>query len=141
MEKGKASILIVDDDKSILRVFTRILQREGYATDVAETGEEALQKISAKPFNTVLIDMKLPDMDGTDLLKKIHAARSSIIPIAITGFPSIESGLETLDEGAVAYLVKPVRPNELLKLIEEKLKAQKETQSITRVPKHPSSES
>ncbi len=132
MEKGKASILMVDDDKSILRVFTRILNKEGYAIDVAETGEEALEKIGSQTFNVALIDMKLPDMEGTELLNKIQASHSDITCIAITGYPSLENGLKTLDEGAVAYLVKPVKPNELLKLIEEKLKERKETKSSPR---------
>ena len=115
-------ILIVDDDKSILRTFTRILQKHGYEIDTAETGKEAIEKADKKCYDLALVDIRLPDMEGTDLLAKIKKQLQNTIKIMITGFPSIESGVKALDGGADAYLVKPVKPEELLMLIEEKLK-------------------
>jgi len=126
MVKAKKSILIVDDDKSILRIFTRILQRQGYNTDTSETGREAIEKIDNHFYDLALIDVKLPDMDGVDLLSRIHATKPKMIKILITGFPSIEDGIKALNGGAGAYLVKPVNPVELLKIIKEKLKEQSE---------------
>ncbi len=117
----KKTILVVDDDKSILRTFTRILQKTGYEIDNAETGKEAIEKVHARHYDLALVDIRLPDMDGTDLLAKIKTPLQNTIKIMITGFPSLESGVKALDEGADAYLVKPVRPEELLMLIEEKL--------------------
>jgi len=116
------TILVVDDDKSILRTFTRILQKNGYEIDIAETGKEAIEKADKKCYDLALVDIRLPDMDGTDLLAKIKKQLQNTIKIMITGFPSIESGVKALDGGADAYLVKPVKPEELLMLIEEKLK-------------------
>jgi len=116
------TILVVDDDKSILRTFTRILQKNGYEIDTAETGKEAIEKADKKHYDLALVDIRLPDMDGTDLLAKIKKQLQNTIKIMITGFPSIESGVKALDGGADAYLVKPVKPEELLMLIEEKLK-------------------
>jgi two-component system response regulator HydG len=121
VEAGR-TILVVDDDKSILRTFTRILQKNGYKIDVAETGKEAIEKVDSRHYDLVLVDIRLPDMDGTDLLVKMKKPLQSTIKIMITGFPSLESGVKALDEGADAYLVKPVKPEELLMLIEEKLK-------------------
>ena len=118
----KKSILVIDDDKSILRTFTRILQKAGYEIDVAETGKEALEKAGTRSYDLALIDVRLPDMDGTDLLAKMKDAMSKTVKIMITGFPSLETGVRALDEGADAYLVKPVKPDELLTLIDEKLK-------------------
>jgi len=118
----KKSILVIDDDKSILRTFTRILQKAGYEIDVAETGKEALEKAGTRSYDLALVDVRLPDMDGTDLLAKMKDAMSKTVKIMITGFPSLETGVRALDEGADAYLVKPVKPDELLTLIEEKLK-------------------
>jgi DNA-binding response OmpR family regulator len=115
-------ILVVDDDKSILRTFTRILQKNGYEIDTAETGKEAIEKADKKCYDIALVDIRLPDMDGTDLLAKTRKQLKKTIKIMITGFPSIESGVKALDGGADAYLVKPVKPEELLILIEEKLK-------------------
>jgi DNA-binding response OmpR family regulator len=119
------TILVVDDDKSILRTFTRILQKNGYEIDAVETGKEAIEKADTRQYDLALVDIRLPDMDGTDLLAKMKKPLQSTIKIMITGFPSIESGVKALDEGADAYLVKPVKPEELLRLIEEKLKNKK----------------
>jgi len=113
---------VVDDDKSILRTFTRILQKNGYEIEVAETGKEAIEKSKKKRYNLALIDIRLPDMDGTDLLVKLQKTMQDAVKIMITGFPSLETGVKALDEGADAYLVKPVKPEELLALIDEKLK-------------------
>ncbi len=123
MEKAKKRILVIDDDKSILRTFTRILQKNGYEIDVAETGREAIEKTENSCYALALIDIRLPDMDGTDLLAKIQKTMGDAVKIMITGFPSLENGVKALDEGADAYLVKPVKPEELLALIEEKLKS------------------
>jgi DNA-binding response OmpR family regulator len=124
--EASRTILVVDDDKSILRTFTRILQKNGYKIDVAETGKEAIEKADVQYYDLALLDIRLPDMDGTDLLAKIKKQLQNTIKIMVTGFPSIESGVKALDEGADAYLVKPVKPEELLMLIEEKLKNKKE---------------
>jgi len=116
------TILVVDDDKSILRTFTRILQKNGYEIDAAETGKEAMEKADTRHYDLALLDIRLPDMDGTDLLAQMKKQLQDTIKIMITGFPSIETGVKALDEGADVYLVKPVKPEELLMLIEEKLK-------------------
>ena len=117
------TILVVDDDKSILRTFTRILKKNGYEIDAVETGKEAIEKADMHHYDLALVDIKLPDMDGTDLLAKMKKPLQDTVKIMVTGFPSVESGVKALDEGADAYLVKPVKPEELLMLIEEKLKS------------------
>ncbi len=121
MEKQKKSILIVDDDKYILHVFSRILQKQEYNVETAETGQEALEKLKSKNFDLALIDVKLPDIDGTDLLGKMHTLKPSMLKIVITGFPSLEDATKVMDQGATAYLVKPVSSEELVRLITEKL--------------------
>jgi DNA-binding response OmpR family regulator len=123
---SKKTILVVDDDKSILRTFTRILQKSGYAVNVAETGGEAIEKAENQHYDLALVDIRLPDMDGTDLLAKLKKQLQDTVKIMITGFPSLETGVKALDEGADAYLVKPVKPQELLLLLEEKLKSREE---------------
>jgi DNA-binding response OmpR family regulator len=122
LENAQKHILVIDDDKSILRTFTRILQKNGYAIDVAETGKEAMEKSKKQTFNLALIDIRLPDIDGTELLIKLQKVMPEAVKIMITGFPSLETGIKALDEGADAYLVKPVKPEELIALIEEKFK-------------------
>jgi DNA-binding response OmpR family regulator len=122
MVRPNKSILVIDDDKSILRTFARILQKAGYYVDAAETGKEAIAKAEKCHYDLALVDIRLPDMDGTDLLANLPDTMHKTVKIMITGFPSVETGVKALDEGADAYLVKPVKPDELLMLIEEKLK-------------------
>jgi DNA-binding response OmpR family regulator len=119
------TILVVDDDKSILRTFARILQKNDYEIDSAETGKEAMEKVDRRHYDLALMDVRLPDIDGIELLAKMKKPLQSTIKIMITGFPSLESGVKALDEGADAYLIKPVKSEELLMLIEEKLKIKK----------------
>ena len=107
-------ILIVEDDKSILRFFTLILQRKGYKTDTAETGKEALEKISSQSYDVALIDVVLPDMIGLDLLKSIPSKTKKIV---MTGADSEENKKRAQIEGANAYLIKPVKFEKLLQTI------------------------
>ena len=127
----KKTILVVDDDKSILRTFTRILQKSGYEIDTAETGKEAMEKTENNHYDLALVDIRLPDMDGTDLLAKLKKPLQHTVKIMITGFPSLETGVKALDEGADAYLVKPVKPQELLVLLEEKLKNRGDSSGVS----------
>ncbi len=114
-------ILVVDDDKSVLRTFTLILKKDGFDVDTAENGKEALEKANVEKYHAVLIDFRLPDMDGTDLLPKFQKIMPNAVKIIITGFPSLETGVKSLDFGADAYLVKPVKPPDLLALIRDKI--------------------
>jgi DNA-binding response OmpR family regulator len=131
MATSKKIILVVDDDKSILRTFTRILQKSGYEIDTAETGKEAIEKAENRRYDLALVDIRLPDMDGTDLLAKLKKQLQHTVKIMITGFPSLETGVKALDEGADAYLVKPVKPQELLVLLEEKLKNREDSPEVS----------
>ncbi|MGE5554783.1 MAG: response regulator, partial [Methanocella sp.] len=101
-------ILVVDDDKSVLTSTVRVLDRNGFIAHTAETGKEAIEKAKTQPYDAVLIDLKLPDMDGIDVLSRADFGRAVII--MLTGFPSLVSGLAAQDKGVDAYLSKPVRP-------------------------------
>ena len=126
-----SKILIVDDDRDILRSLKDILQSKGYEIDMAETGQSAVEKAKAKYFNLALLDIKLPDMEGTDLLAKIHKNKPEMMKIMITGYPSLDNAVKALNLGADAYIMKPVNPENLLKIVEEKLKEQKEAEGMT----------
>jgi DNA-binding NtrC family response regulator len=127
----KKSILIVDDDRAILNTAKEILQLEGYYVDVVETGLEAIKKTQATFYHLALLDIKLPDMEGTELLNKMHRTTPKMMKIMITGFPSLDNAVEALNQGADAYLLKPVKPEELLKTVEEKLKEQEEVEKMS----------
>jgi DNA-binding NtrC family response regulator len=120
MSKNK-SILIIDDDKYILSVFSRILTKQGYAVENAETGQEAMEMIAKKQYDLALIDVKLPDVEGPILVEKLHKENPDMMKVVITGFPSIEDANKVMDNGAAAYLVKPIKSEELIKFINKKL--------------------
>ena len=122
MKQECKNVLVVDDDKAILRTFTRILQRAGYVTETAENGKEALEKIQAQSYDIALIDVILKDSNGLDLLSKIEEVSPRTVKIIITGSDTEEKREEACRNGADAYLTKPVNPEVLLTVFEEKLK-------------------
>lgn len=131
MTEKKLRILIVEDDKNIRETMKNILEQRGYETDAAETGAEAEQKLKNKLFNLALLDIKLPDMEGTQLLAKLHETTPKMVKIMVTGYPSIENAMEALNQGANAYVIKPVKPAKLLALIKEKLEEQQQAEKMT----------
>ena len=122
MKQNFKTVLVVDDDKSILRTFTRILQRAGYSTETAKNGKEALDKIQARNYDAALIDVVLGDSNGLDLLPKIEENSPKTVKIVVTGSDSTEKRDEACRNGADAYLTKPVNPEVLLDVFAEKLK-------------------
>ncbi|MEM2106369.1 MAG: response regulator [Candidatus Bathyarchaeia archaeon] len=127
----KKRILIVDDDLEILRSLKSILEFKGYIVETAENGREAIEKSKVKFFNLALLDIKLPDMEGTDLLVKMHRTTPKVMKIMLTGYPTVENAVKAVNLGADAYIIKPVKPDVLLKVIEEKLKEQSEIESMS----------
>jgi len=115
------SVLVVDDDKAILRTFSRILQKAGFSTETAYNGEEALEKIQNRTYDAALIDMILGDSNGLDMLPKIEESSPKTVKIMITGTDSAEKRSEACRNGADAYITKPVNPETLLRVFKEKL--------------------
>lgn len=136
MRKMRRRILIVDDDRAILQTLKAILQSEGYSVDTAETGTEAIEKSRARWYNLALLDIRLPDMEGTELLTKMFLGTPRMRTIMITGYPSLESAIESLNSGADGYMVKPLDPENLLRIIEDKLHDQEVEEYRTVLPKH-----
>jgi len=131
MTKDKPRILIVEDDANIRETLNVILQQKGYDTETAENGQEAIRKSKTQFFNLALLDIKLPDIEGTKLLTQIHDSLPKMVKIMVTGYPSLENAIEALNHGANAYIIKPVKPEKLLALIEEKLKKQSQAEKMT----------
>ncbi len=120
MSEEKKRILVVDDDVDVLRVFKSILEKEGYVVETAETGTEALEKIKKEKFNVCLIDVRLPDMDGIEILRHM-ADGSETVKIIVTGFSTDKVGKKAADYGADDFLVKPVKPGELIATVRDRL--------------------
>jgi DNA-binding NtrC family response regulator len=127
----KASILVVDDNESILETLSAILEENGYRTDTAKNGKEAIEKAKTNFYNVALLDIKLPDIEGTKLLTKIEETTPRMVKIMITGYAALENAVEALNLGADAYIMKPVDPENLLKIMNEKLKEQRKAEKMS----------
>jgi DNA-binding NtrC family response regulator len=121
LTKEKRSMLVIDDDASILRTFSRIFEKNGYNVATAKTGKEAQEKLERSGFDATLLDLRLSDMSGIDLLQKIHKTAPKMVKIVLTGMPNDENISQASAKGADIFLAKPVRPELLLALLEEKL--------------------
>jgi DNA-binding NtrC family response regulator len=124
----RARILVVDDDESIRKVLAAILEEE-YTVDTAKTGKEAIEKSKINFYNLALIDIRLPDMEGTALLTKMQDTTPKMRKIIITGYPSIQNAVTALNQGAHAYIMKPFDMDKVLATIKEQLKKQEEEKS------------
>lgn len=131
MEKESTYILVVEDDETIFKTFKEILESEGYIVDVAQTGDEAIKKSRSWLYHLVLLDIKLPDIEGTELLTQLHRDTPQMRKIMVTGYPSQENAVQSLNLGANAYLTKPIAPSELLKVVEEQLKEYRDTENFS----------
>ncbi|MFN3396104.1 MAG: sigma-54-dependent transcriptional regulator [Thermodesulfovibrionales bacterium] len=141
MEKGR--VLIIDDDEIIRKSCEKVLSPEGYIVVSAQSGREGLKLLSNKPFDLVLTDLRMPDMNGIDVLKKVKEMGPDIEVIIITGYGTIKSAIEAIRYGAYDYVEKPFSPEELLNvvrrslerrnLILENTRLKQEVQSLYRV--------
>ncbi len=120
-----ARILIIDDDESIRKVLATILEENGYIVDTAQNGKEAIEKTDTKFYNLALIDIRLPDIEGTTLLGKIKETIPKMRKIIVTGYPSLQNAVEAINKAADGYIMKPFDVEKVLKTIEEQLKKQK----------------
>jgi DNA-binding NtrC family response regulator len=121
---NEARILIVDDDENIRRVLVAILEDKGYRIDTAGTASDAIKKSQTGFFNLALIDIRLPDMEGIDLLLKIKDTTPRMRKIIITGYPTLQNAVEAVNRGADAYIMKPFDVEKVLTMINEQLKKQ-----------------
>jgi len=122
---GKQSkILIVDDDENIRNTVEAILEDEGYLVDTAASGGEAVKKTQKTNYNIALLDIRLPDMEGVELLKLIKEGVPRTRKIMVTGYPSMQNAIAALNKNADAYLIKPVDIENLLATVKNQLQLQ-----------------
>ncbi len=109
-----AAILLIDDEKSIRNVLKDILQHEGYRIEEAADGEQGLQKMAAQPFDLVLCDIKMPKIDGLEVLQQIMQLQPDVPVIMISGHGTIETAVDAVKKGAFDFIAKPPDLNRLL---------------------------
>jgi ActR/RegA family two-component response regulator len=125
-DSDHARILVVDDDRGIRESLEAVLKEEGYEVDLAENGQQAIQKSKANYYNLALVDLRLPDMDGLKLLTDMMETVPKVVKIIITGYPSLQNAIEAVNRGADGYMVKPYKMEDLLRMIRESLRKQEE---------------
>jgi len=119
-------ILIIDDDENIRKVLTTILEDEGYDVESVDTAKKAIERTRRKFYNLALIDIRLPDMEGIELLTKMKNTTPKIRKIIITGYPTLQNAVEAVNRGADAYIMKPFDMEKVLEEIKDQLKKQEE---------------
>jgi len=105
--------LVIEDEVGISNNIRKILSKKGYDVDQAITKNEALQKIEETAYKVILLDLKIPEVRGLELLEAIREKGRDTAVIIITGYASIESAVETSRLGAMSYLHKPFTPDEI----------------------------
>jgi len=119
-----ARILIVDDDENIRKVLTTILEDEGYIIESVDTAKKAIERTKRKSYNLALIDIRLPDMEGIELLTRMKDTTPKMRKIIITGYPTIQNAMEAVNRGADVYILKPFDMEKVLRTIEDQLEKQ-----------------
>jgi DNA-binding NtrC family response regulator len=122
MTPPQASILIVDDEFSVRDSLMHWFRKDGFRVDTAANATLALHALEQGPFDIVLLDIKMPGMDGMELQSRIHATNPKIVVIMMTAFASVDTAVRALKQGAFDYVTKPIDPDELSHLVARALK-------------------
>ena len=121
----KESILVVDDDYSTCKILSLMFRRKGYDIETAHTGQEAIDKAKSRFFNVALLDIKLPDMEGVELLAPLKEMHPDMEIIMVTAHASLETAMCALNRGASLYITKPLNMEEVVPTIKEVLEKQR----------------
>lgn len=114
MENGKPHVLIIDDERGLRLGTKRLLELEGYLAETAENGTEGIRIASSRDFDLAIIDLKMPDMDGIEVLKEIRRINPNTVCFIATAYASYDTAIESTKLGAYSYIPKPFTPEELL---------------------------
>lgn len=131
MSSGR--ILVVDDEESIRSTLSEYLAGFGYEVVTAEDGEDALSKFYAGGFDCIVSDMIMPQVTGLDLLNKIRIMDDRVLFIMITGYPSIDSAVSAIKEGAYDYVTKPFHMEDIRLKLERAISSKKKEESLKRI--------
>lgn len=118
----RRSILVVDDELLIRDLLYDFFKDQGWDISIAENGEKAMEVMRAKNVDLVLSDVKMPEMDGLDLSRKLRESYPKVPVVLMTGYPSVDSVIDALRNKVVDYIVKPFNINQLYKTVESQLK-------------------
>lgn len=121
------SVLLVDDDEKILDIFSQFLESKGCRVHVATGGHEAVQAVREHPVDLVMMDVRMPDLDGLEAFRQIRQAAPTVPVVLMTGYSAREDLQQLIQAGEVEYLHKPVALDQLSKLV-DRLASQRHSQ-------------
>ena len=130
---GEMKMMLVDDEERFLSTTKKLLSRKGYDVLTASSGSEALEKLITENVHVVILDVKMPGMDGITTLKQIKKRFPLIEVIMLTGHGTIESAVDGLKSGATDYLTKPTDIEELVRKAEEAFEKRQRLEEKIRV--------
>lgn len=124
MKKCDTGILVVDDELIVRESLGKWFREDGFRVDTAENAAVALKKLQAASWNLMLVDIKMPGMDGIELLQRVHETNKSVVVIIITAFATVDTAVKALKEGAYDYITKPIDPDYLDHMVDKALTQQ-----------------
>lgn len=117
--KKELKIMLVDDEERYLETTRKLLEKKGYHAETASSGSEALKRMSEQTVHVVILDVKMPQMDGHETFREIKKRHPLVEVIMLTGHATVESAIEGLKAGAFDYLMKPADVDALIEKAEE----------------------
>ncbi len=132
----QSSILVVDDELSVRDSLSKWFKEDGYRVGAAENANKALNLMNEGPWDVILLDIKMPGMDGLELQKRLREIDKTAAIIMLTAFASVDSAVQALKEGAFDYVTKPVDPDHLSHLVQNALRTKKLSDENWRLRQH-----
>jgi len=119
----KPRILVIDDEAIVRVSCQRALAPESYDVEATSRGDEALKRLAEENFDIVLTDLKMPDMDGIEVLKKIKESWPQLVVIIITGYGTVSTAVQAIKLGAFDYIEKPFTPDDIIAIVKRAVTA------------------
>ncbi len=128
-------VLVIDDNEWIRTTLKDLLATSGYQVDIADNGETGISKVKSKCYDIVLSDVQMPKIDGIELLKQIKVYDSTLPVVMITGFPTVDTAIQAMKEGASDFITKPFRYEQVNMVVDKLVKERGGTKKGTQTSK------
>lgn len=135
----RAQILVVDDEERMRNLLKKVLNKQDFSVETASNGKEALRKIQENPFDIIIADVRMPEMNGMEVLKAVKETRPEISMIIMTAFGSIDSAVEAMKKGAYDYITKPFKMSEISIVVQKALEGKRLREEVASLRKEVSS--
>lgn len=129
----KQSVLIVDDDPEFLKAMRKMFEKSGYSVALAGDGQEALDALAKDSFDLIISDVRMPHLNGIELMEEISRKRLDIPVIFITGYGEVESYMDLMNLGAYEYINKPVNSREILGIAKRAIEARGDSRRVSHI--------